>query len=879
MSEGIRFHLRRVGIVALTALLAWAALLIGQGGGDPGLQLGEVSPRDFFASREVTVTDQVATEVARAEEAAAVAPVFEINPSVAEDVYADITTLFSAARAGVTAPSEPPAAQEVEFPPVTEPVAEEETTETTLPPAPGRVSGTVYLDVDGDATFGDGDVPFSEITVVLTPAEGTATSVTTDARGAFTGSVAAGPVLVDVNESDPRFPMSWTLSAGTDPQIVTVQPDEVTPVDAVGIAPLLRDAEVQAQELQGANPALAPATISKLVQYSVEDVVNLVAGQPLQLDAMRDKTIQRAESLFLQGIKPTDLTDAKNSVLLSPPVIFITEPDLEANNAAADILALLLQANSFENEEKTQAARDEASAAVPDVPVTYQPDQLIVSQGQTLEQKHIDALDSLGVLRRPAIQALALLSVVAVIVTVLSFYLVRFRPLFWSNARRVALFGLLVVLAAIAAAGTAVVTGGEGNGILADAGGYLIPAAAFGLMAAILFDARIGVLMAVAVAALAGIAVRDPGVALFALLSAMAPIPLVSSISTRRDIGRAVATTAVAVTAVAVPIAWFFHGAGVIRDAVIMAAINGLVFSGPIAVTLVAFLESIFDVTTSLRLLDLTDRNSAALQLLQEEAWGTFNHSLMVGTLADKAARSIGANNLLARAAAYYHDLGKTENPTFFIENQFGISNPHDRLPPSESAEIIRQHVIDGRRLARKYRIPSEVAEGIDSHHGDGVMRYFYQKAKERYGEDNVDPADYRHEGHKPRSREMAILMLADALEGACRAVFQDEDPSPEAIRRVVETVVGEKVADGQLSDSALTLGELTLVKAGFVDALVGHYHQRIPYPNFPEVAETPSPVAAANTGAEPPATAAPRDRAADTTGGLEAPARLDQAD
>ncbi len=120
-------------------------------------------------------------------------------------------------------------------------------------------------------------------------------------------------------------------------------------------------------------------------------------------------------------------------------------------------------------------------------------------------------------------------------------------------------------------------------------------------------------------------------------------------------------------------------------------------------------------------------------------------------------------------------------------------------------------------------------------------MRYFYHKAIERYGEDNVDVDDYRHYGHKPRRREMAILMIADALEGATRAVFADEDPSPEKIRRVVERVVGEKVADGQLSESSLTLGELTRVKEAFVDALIGHYHQRIPYPNFPELGEQPT--------------------------------------
>src|SRR5690606_23290922 len=186
-----------------------------------------------------------------------------------------------------------------------------------------------------------------------------------------------------------------------------------------------------------------------------------------------------------------------------------------------------------------------------------------------------------------------------------------------------------------------------------------------------------------------------------------------------------------------------------------------------VGLALLQFFESAFDITTTLALLDLTDRNHEALQLLQEKAFGTFNHSLMVGTLADAAARAIGADPLLARASAYYHDLGKTENPTMFIENQFGIANPHDESAPDESAEVIRGHVTGGLKLAKKYKIPSQVAEAIGSHHGDGIMRYCYEKAREV--DPGVDPDLFRHVGHKPRTAVTAIVMLADALEPSSR--------------------------------------------------------------------------------------------------------------
>jgi hypothetical protein len=365
------------------------------------------------------------------------------------------------------------------------------------------------------------------------------------------------------------------------------------------------------------------------------------------------------------------------------------------------------------------------------------------------------------------------------------------------------------------------------------AAGYLIPAAAFGLMAAILFDARIAVLMSMVVGSMTAIATQDPGYTLFATLATLTPVPYVSAISARRELRLAVFYMIFMLAALAAGTAWFFQDGSVAQNAALYGALNGFL-SGLIGSALLSFFEIIFDVTTSLRLLDLTDRNHPGLRVLEDKAIGTFNHSLMVGTLADQAARAVDANALLARAAAYYHDLGKTENPQFFIENQFGIQNPHDRMPPEESANVIRQHVIDGRRLAKQYRIPAEVAEGVISHHGDGIMHFFYGKAVERYGEERVDIEDYRHVGRKPKSKEMAIVMMADSVEGACRAIFQVQEPSPERISEVVERIVGEKVADGQLSECELTLGDLTRAKEAMVDALIGYYHQRIPYPNFP---------------------------------------------
>jgi putative nucleotidyltransferase with HDIG domain len=501
----------------------------------------------------------------------------------------------------------------------------------------------------------------------------------------------------------------------------------------------------------------------------------------------------------------------------------------------------LLQANYLVDEAATEEARVEAAEAVPDVVVEYFNDQLIVAQGVPVEQLHIDAIAETTSAAAQAEADAGLLAVLAVTVGALGLYLSRFRPEFWSRPRMMALLGILLVLAAGSVRATVV--------FQATLSWYILPAVAFGFMTAILFDSRIAVLMALAVGVLAAAGTQDTGVAVYAALATMAPIPFVSSVSSRGAFRTAVVMSAAAAAVIAGATSWYFHagptdvpvdvmGVELGMPLIVMGQAMAWAFGVSAIASLIGlaalqFFESAFDITTNLSLLDLTDRNHEALQLLQEKAFGTFNHSLMVGTLAHAAARAIGANALLARAMAYYHDLGKTENPTMFIENQFGIQNPHDFLTPEESAEVIRRHVSDGIALAKQFKIPSDVATGIVTHHGDGIMRFFYEKARSQRG-DGVNPHDFRHVGHKPTTAETAIVMLSDSLEAACRANFQTEEPTPEAIEKVVSRVIDEKLNDGQLSESPLTLAEMTLIRSAFLDSLVGHYHQRIAYPNFP---------------------------------------------
>ena len=846
----------RAVIMALTVVLTWGVLLFGQQRTDITLTVGDEAPLMFVADRLTVVTDEAQTELDRGQAESDVAPIYTSDPIKTREVLDQIAVVIDTAKEGVfreEVPTTPTTGVTIPEPePTTTPTTQattttvaggEEPASTTTTSEPvvdtAGIRGFLFLDGDGDGVFDDeaGDAPLASSAVTMVDADGQEFQTQTDATGVFTLlGVAAGDVVVTVPESDPRLE-HFSASTQNLEQVTAAQADSIVEIEAVGFAPLTRTIETQQQALGDAFSTLQPNTIDTLTRLATGDVMRSARGLTPFLSEVQEKAITRAADVLADGIETTEeLTAARGALDANwPPVILDDEYNQEASAAAADVVKTTLLINKSENTQATTAAKDAARDGVQDVLVSYRQGDTIVGEGEEVTAVHEAAINELGLLNQTGLEVLAMLAVVAMLVGMLSFYLARFREQFWANTRRVVLFGVLIVLAAATARLIEVLIP-EGNLTV----GYLIPAATFGFMAAILFDARIGVIMSMAVGALTAIATRDPGLSLFALLSAMSPIPFVSSISARGDLRKAIIYTAMALTPLAAAIAWFFAGVESAPVAALYGFLNGFL-SGLVGVTIVSFFEIIFDITTTLRLLDLTDRNHPALQMLEEKARGTFNHSLLVGTLGDRAAKSIGANNLLVRASAYYHDLGKTTDPQYFIENQFGISNPHDRMPPEASAQAIRQHVIDGVSLAKKYRIPALVADSVVAHHGDGIMRYFYHKAIDQYGEENVNVDDYRHHGHKPRTKENAILMMADALEGASRAVFADDDPTPEKIRGVVERVVGEKVGDGQLSESALTLGELTKVKEAFVDALVGHYHQRIPYPDFPEVPPSPN--------------------------------------
>ncbi|WP_371818607.1 HD family phosphohydrolase [Exiguobacterium sp. J14376] len=255
-------------------------------------------------------------------------------------------------------------------------------------------------------------------------------------------------------------------------------------------------------------------------------------------------------------------------------------------------------------------------------------------------------------------------------------------------------------------------------------------------------------------------------------------------------------------------------------------AIASGVLSAILAIGLLPFLEMTFGILAPTRLLELLNPTHPLLKKLLVEAPGTYHHSMMVANLAETACEAIGADGLLARVGAYYHDLGKTRRPLYFIENQHGL-NPHDRLKPEESARVILAHTDDGVELLEEAKLPSVIVDICREHHGTSLLRYFYVKATEQ-GE--VDEADFRYTGPKPQSREAAVIMIVDSIEAAVRSM---KAPTETGIQELVKKIIREKLLDDQFSECDMTTRDIYRVGESACHTLSGLFHERIEYPEL----------------------------------------------
>jgi putative nucleotidyltransferase with HDIG domain len=364
---------------------------------------------------------------------------------------------------------------------------------------------------------------------------------------------------------------------------------------------------------------------------------------------------------------------------------------------------------------------------------------------------------------------------------------------------------------------------------------FMVPMAAGAMLITLLVNPRVGMAYALFNVPLVGMLMEwHLPLLLFCLLSNLAGIYGITAYRQRTALIKAGLVLGV-VNAVAVLALQSVVGPEVSTSHLLFQMFCG--FAGGILVAVVIsfllpLLEWSFNILTDVRLLELSNPNNPLLRRLAVEAPGSYNHSVIVGTLAESAAESIGANALFCRVAAYYHDVGKMLKPAYFVENQSDGPNRHDRLSPHMSALIIASHVKEGIELARSYGLPQQVLDIIPQHHGTRKINFFYEKAKkiENPSLEEVRDTDFRYPGPKPQSREAAIFMMSDSIEAAARSL---DDPSPARFKGLIRRIVSDIVLDDQFSDCDLTFSDLEKGKVAFLKTLCSIYHHRVDYPGF----------------------------------------------
>ena len=360
---------------------------------------------------------------------------------------------------------------------------------------------------------------------------------------------------------------------------------------------------------------------------------------------------------------------------------------------------------------------------------------------------------------------------------------------------------------------------------------YIYPVAVLPVIVTILFDAEVGLISTILLALLLGVMQRFR----YSLTRLTAVVGIVSCISARRvrkrsDFSRIIVAGIVAYVLLIFVVEKLKLTPNPDMLTEMLYGISISIASVLVVAGILPVFESLFGITTDTTLLELSDLNHPLLKRLSIEAPGTYHHSISVGNLCESAAEAIGANPLLARVGAYYHDIGKIEVPEYFVENQFSVRSKHDALTPSMSALILSSHVKKGRLLGEEADIPDDVLNFIEEHHGTMVMEYFYHRAKEQEGED-VDVNKFRYPGPKPQTRETGISMLADAVEAASRTL---DDPKPARIDALIQKIINSRFQSGELDECPLTLRDLARIKRAFAQVLIAAFHHRVKYPAGP---------------------------------------------
>lgn len=594
-----------------------------------------------------------------------------------------------------------------------------------------------------------------------------------------------------------------------------------------GVAPQQRNKLAAALQAVGgirSTPSMSAdakkAAIRKALEFELtEEQLSLIVGMDdVRWQVLATNTPRVLFEILSERVTAERLRGLRGEALARLAAI---PADLD-RELAADLVQRMARANYSPNPAETERLRRDAQEAVAPVTKTIEKGEAVLREGDVVRATDLEKLEALG-LRNPAVDwhAISAAALMALLITLLlAGYIWVFEPSLLTHEKRL----LLVVLVALATVLAAkVVLPGR------PYWAYIFPISAVAMLLATLLEAQLALLATVLLSlTVATVASNSLEVALLGTVGAV-----VGTLGVRRSerlhsffvAGGLVALGSFAVILSFRLMAKDEDWAGIALMGG-LCVVNGLL-SSSLTVGTFSLLGRLFGITTTMQLLELSDPTQPLLRRLLNEAPGTYHHSIMVGNLAERAAERVGADPLLVRVGAYYHDIGKLARPYFFIENQFDGRNVHDTLDPKTSARIVAAHVRDGLELAERYKLPPRVREFITEHHGTRLVTYFYSRASQEM-DGQVDASQYGYPGPRPRSKEAAIVMLADSVEAVVRSA---KDHSAENVAALVRKVVAERVAEGQLDECELTMRDLDEIVKAFIAILMGMYHPRIEYP------------------------------------------------
>lgn len=571
-----------------------------------------------------------------------------------------------------------------------------------------------------------------------------------------------------------------------------------------------------------------------LAAQDLEKLAESTPGYTQQIESSL-KGIIAASMEEGDGITQDNLAEAKRNI--AGQISRMSLPG-HYENYSTGLIDLYLRPNAFIDYEMTRQKQEEAMELIVPTMITVKESEKIIGEGEIVTEEHMAKLQALGITRAklPWTSVVGVFLLTVLLTVVVLFYLFQQNREIYDHPGHIYLLGIIVIV--VLAVGKAIIAINVNQWPEFGAQfGYMVPLAAAGMLIAILLDSRLAVLVVAIMGFMLAIMTDNQlRFGLVGLIGGITGVYSVSKLSQRGDLVRAGFYTSGA-NVVAIFVVGLVTGTplGLLISTSLALGITSGILSSILTNGSLPFLEHTFQITSPVRLLELSHPNNVLLKRLLTEAPGTYHHSIIVGNLAESAADAVGGESLLVRVGAYYHDIGKIKRPYFFIENQMTSDNPHDKIAPSLSTLILTSHVKDGVELAREHRLPQGIIDIIEQHHGSGLVSYFYHKALESDRTETVTEEEFRYEGPKPQTKEAALVMLADSVEAAVRSL---QNRTAGRVEGLVRKIIKDKLNDGQLDECDLTLKDLDIIATAFVRVLTGIFHSRIEYPDMAQEIE-----------------------------------------